>query len=311
MSPGGQRLMAARLDIRISKDSDVTIRQQLTGGITFLIVTGQLRPGDVLPSVRDLARRLKIHHNTVSQAYGELEALNLLFRRRGSPMVVRSPGEVASAPPSKDLDDLINATVRAAQENGYNIQQLRQRVQERLMAEPPDHVLVVSSDDGIRQLLREELRERLRFPVETCSPDDLSFRQELVTGTTLVVGPAAALSQIVALVPKDRPAISITFSSGGEQLEMVRQLREPSHIALVSISEFVLQTARGVLAPVLGQRHTLREYLLPQQNPGSLGAADLVICDMIARRRVEVCKKLEYRLISPACLEQVARAMEP
>ena len=301
--------MAARLDIRVSKESDVTIHQQLKGEITFLAATGQLKPGEALPSVRDLARRLKIHHNTVSQVYQELEAHNLLLRRPGSLMVVRSPGQVASAPRSKDLDELINATVRAAQENGYSIQQLRQRVRERLMAEPPDHLLVVSGDRGIRHLLREEIRERLLFPVETCSPDDLSFRHELMMGT-LVVGPAVAISKIAALVPKDRPAIPITFSSGSEQLEMVRQLREPSTIAVVSISEFVLETARGVLAPVVGQRHTLREYLLPHQNPGSLGATDLVICDMIAARRVEARKKVEYRLISPACLEQVESAME-
>ena len=224
--------------------------------------------------------------------------------------MVRSPGEVTSTPPLKDLDDLINATVRAAQENGYSIQQLRRRVRERLMAAPPDHLLVVSSDQGIRHLLREELREELGFPVETCSPDDLSLGHELVMGT-LVVGPAAAISEIAAVVPKDRPAIPITFSSGSEQLEMVRQLREPSIIAVVSISEFVLQTARGVLAPVVGQRHTLQQYLLPQQNPGSLDAADLVICDMIATRRVEARRVVPYRLVSSACLKLVAEAMKP
>ena len=162
--------MAARLEIRINRASDVTIHEQLTGELTFLIATGQLKPGKVLPSVRDLARRLKIHHNTVSQVYRELEAHNLLLRRRGSPMVVRSPGEVAPPTPVKDLDDLINATVRAAQESGYSLQQLRAKVRERLMAEPPDHLLVISSDRGIRHLLRQELREALPFAVETCSP---------------------------------------------------------------------------------------------------------------------------------------------
>ena len=57
------------MKIRISKESEVSIRQQLTGQISFLIVTGKLKPGEALPSVRELATRLKIHHNTVSQAY--------------------------------------------------------------------------------------------------------------------------------------------------------------------------------------------------------------------------------------------------
>jgi len=301
--------MLARTDIRIARESDVTIHDQLVAEMTFLIATGEWKPGEALPSVRDLARRLKIHHNTVSQVYQELAAHNLLFRRRGSPMVVRSPGDLTSAPRVKDLDDLINAAIHSAQEAGYSVKQLRQRVLERLMAEPPDHLLVVSADGGIRHLLREELRGALGFPVETCSPEDLARGQELVMGT-LVVGPPAAISQIIDVVPKDRPAIPITFSSGGEQLEMIRQLREPSTIAVVSISEFVLQTARGVLAPVVGQRHTIQEYLVPQDNPGRLEAADLVICDTIAARRVEARKVVQYRLVSSACLKLLASAMK-
>ena len=48
------------MDIQISRDSDFPIRQQLTEQIVFLIATGRLRPGQDLPSVRALARRLKI-----------------------------------------------------------------------------------------------------------------------------------------------------------------------------------------------------------------------------------------------------------
>lgn len=91
---------------------------------------------------------------------------------------------------------------------------------------------------------------------------------------------------------------------------MVRQLLEPSISAVVSISEFVLQTARGVLAPEVGQRHTLQEYLIPQVNAGKLDAADLVICDMTAARRVEARNVVPYRLVSPACLKLLASTMK-
>ena len=43
-------------DISIDRDSDVSIRQQITDQILFLIATGRLRSGDQLPSVRELAR---------------------------------------------------------------------------------------------------------------------------------------------------------------------------------------------------------------------------------------------------------------
>lgn len=40
-----------KLDIHIIKDSEVTIREQLFEQIVFLIATGRLKPGEVLPSV--------------------------------------------------------------------------------------------------------------------------------------------------------------------------------------------------------------------------------------------------------------------
>jgi len=39
-----------KLDIHIIKDSEVTIREQLFEQIVFLIATGRLKPGEVLPT---------------------------------------------------------------------------------------------------------------------------------------------------------------------------------------------------------------------------------------------------------------------
>ena len=298
-----------KLDIHIIKDSEVTIREQLVEQIIFLIATGRLKPGEVLPSVRGLARPHKIHHNTVSQAYQDLVDRDWLIRRRGSRMVVRSPGEREYPPRVEDLDDFINAAIRAAQEKGYTLQQLRQRVQERLMALPPDHLLVVSKDPGMRQLLREELKEKLSFPVESCSTEELSLNPELTMGA-LVVGPPGTIPQIASLIPKDRPAIPITFSSVDEHVKIIHALQKPSTIAVVSISQAVLQTARGVLAPAVGDRHTIREYLLPAENLRALEVTDLVLCDLIAHRRVRARNLLPYRLVSPTCLKQLSTIME-
>src|SRR5262245_33297225 len=63
---------SARMKIDINKNSEVTICDQLSQQIVFLIATGKLKPGDQLPSVRELALRCKIHSNTVSDAYKDL-----------------------------------------------------------------------------------------------------------------------------------------------------------------------------------------------------------------------------------------------
>jgi DNA-binding transcriptional regulator YhcF (GntR family) len=48
--------------IRISKQSEVAVREQIAEQIIFLIATEELKSGQTLPSVRELGRRLQIHH---------------------------------------------------------------------------------------------------------------------------------------------------------------------------------------------------------------------------------------------------------
>ena len=107
--------------ICIDKGSDITICKQLSEQIVFLIATGKLKPGDALPSVREMALRHKIHANTVSEAYKDLVERRWLKRHRGKKMVVRAPHEALESRREK-LDDLIDATVRAAHEHGYTLQ---------------------------------------------------------------------------------------------------------------------------------------------------------------------------------------------
>jgi DNA-binding transcriptional regulator YhcF (GntR family) len=176
------------MEIRISKQSGVPVRQQLAEQITFMIATGKVKSGDSLPSVRELARRLKVHHNTVSEAYQDLVRRTWLVRHRGKRLMV-APREMARrAEAALDLDDLINVTIRAAREFGYSLQELRVRVRGRLLAQPPDHILVVEEDRGLREIIAEEIRESLHWPVESCSRADLVQNPGLAIGAEVVTG---------------------------------------------------------------------------------------------------------------------------
>jgi DNA-binding transcriptional regulator YhcF (GntR family) len=52
--------------IWISRQSTIPVREQLSAQLRFGILSGRLAPAEHLPSVRELARRLKVHANTVS-----------------------------------------------------------------------------------------------------------------------------------------------------------------------------------------------------------------------------------------------------
>src|SRR5437867_7118826 len=151
--------------IHINKGSDVPSRRQISEQIVLSIATAMLKPGDVLPSVRALAMRLGISRNTASAAYKDLVQRLYIERRHGRKMVVRALDALPLAP-REDLDDLIDAAIRAARHRGYTLQELRKRVRERLLIEPPDHVLIAEPEAGMRRLLQLEISEALHLTAE-------------------------------------------------------------------------------------------------------------------------------------------------
>ncbi len=69
--------------LRIEKGSAVPISRQIIGQIAMLCVSGKLKAGERLPSVRELARDLAVNQNTVLRVYERLVADGLLEMRHG------------------------------------------------------------------------------------------------------------------------------------------------------------------------------------------------------------------------------------
>lgn len=74
--------------IIIENSSKVPIYEQIIAQIVFAVAAGDLAPGDMVPSVRDLAAELVINPNTVARAFQELEREGVLATRRGLGMEV-------------------------------------------------------------------------------------------------------------------------------------------------------------------------------------------------------------------------------
>ena len=94
------------------------IFRQIAAQVRRLIASRQLAPGELLPSVRDVAEFHAINPMTVSRAYSLLEAEGLLERLRGKGMAVSS---MQGRPASPDqrlelLDPQLRAVARQAEE---------------------------------------------------------------------------------------------------------------------------------------------------------------------------------------------------
>src|SRR5690349_18313800 len=62
-----------RMRLWLARGSEIPIREQVVTQVVLGILSDELPPGARLPSTRELARRFRVHANTVSAAYRELE----------------------------------------------------------------------------------------------------------------------------------------------------------------------------------------------------------------------------------------------
>ena len=85
------------------------IYAQLERGLRAAIATGRLRPGDQLPTVRQLAVDLQVNANTVARVYLELERGGVIETRRGVGSFVAATA--ARAQPAHDRDRQLEAFV--------------------------------------------------------------------------------------------------------------------------------------------------------------------------------------------------------
>ena len=70
------------------------IYAQLERGVRAAIATGRLKPGDQLPTVRQMTVELRVNANTVARVYSELERSGVIETKRGV-------GSFISASPSR------------------------------------------------------------------------------------------------------------------------------------------------------------------------------------------------------------------
>lgn len=84
--------------IPIDPSSGLPIYRQIMDQVRRMIASGALKPGDRVPSVRDLSSSLQINHLTVGKAYNELDREGLLEKRRGLGVFVAvAPHDVGEA----------------------------------------------------------------------------------------------------------------------------------------------------------------------------------------------------------------------
>lgn len=114
-------MIGFRLDNRSGVSTYLQLVQQVRRAIRF----GRLRPGDQLPSVREVVAKLAINPNTVLKAYRELEMEGLIASRPGTGTFVQKNPRVAPAAARGEIRRTLSSWVRSAREAGLQWNDLR------------------------------------------------------------------------------------------------------------------------------------------------------------------------------------------
>jgi DNA-binding transcriptional regulator YhcF (GntR family) len=285
--------------------SEVSIREQLVTQVVLGILSDDLAPGRRLPSTRDLARRFHLHPNTVSAGYRQLERERWVEFRRGSGVYVRARKPETSPTPALALDQTIARLFRSAQSLGVTLPALRSRLQQWLELQPPDHFLLIEPDQELRRILAAEIARAVRFPVESCDPENCPKTPE--------GGIAVALPNRVAAAQQLLPAGTelITLQVRSVPTSLAGYLPAPSG-ALVGVAsrwpEF-LKVARAVLQAVGFHPDSLvlRDAREPNWQRG-LKQTAAVISDLLTAAELPAgCRAIPFSLVSESSIAELQR----
>ena len=92
--------------VHVDPSNGIAIYDQIVRQVKFAVASEALKPGNLVPSVRELARDLTVNPNTVARAYRELQVDNVLQPLRGTGL------EVTAAAPKHCRDDRISLLIR-------------------------------------------------------------------------------------------------------------------------------------------------------------------------------------------------------
>jgi GntR family transcriptional regulator len=257
--------------------SEVPIYRQLVTQVALAVLCGDLRPGDRLPSTRELARRFALHPNTVSAGYRQLEKEGWTERRRGSGIYIRAHADGPSTPEQR-IDHHIAGFFRAARELGLPAEAVRERVAEWLAAPPPDHFVLIDPDAEIRRILLYEIRQATAWDVREASPEECGQPETLAAAIPLCRPSQGKL--IRAALPKGVELVTLPIRSPNAWLSPWLPAPAGHLVGVVSHWPGFLDHARTMLiaAGLPPEALVFRDARNPRWRRG-LEQATAILCD--------------------------------
>jgi GntR family transcriptional regulator len=299
----------------LNRTGEISLRDQLTTQVRLGILCRELKPGERLPSTRELARRFGIHANTASAAYREMEQDGWLEFRHGSGVYVRATRPSMPRTAELAVDELIGELVTKARKSGAPVGLIRERMERWLEMDPPGRWLLIEPDPELRRIVMTEMEQALSLPVTGCAPDDCGVEggaasAGLLDGAMPVVLPSKA-AMVRKLLPAGSELTVLEVHPVARELQEHVQRYMPEHksdlIGIASRWEQFQSVAKIMLIAVGLPPESLLvcDATKPNWKRG-LNATSAVVCDAVTATELpKGCHAIEFRLLGESAIAQL------
>lgn len=288
----------------------VTLREQLVTQIILGILSGDLAPGQRLPSTRELARRFRLHPNTASAGYRQLERDRWVEFRRGSGIYVSCRKPALADSPALAFEQLICDLFRSARDLNVPLMSVRARLRHWLELQPPDRFLLIEPDEELRRILVLESGRVVTLPTIGCHPQDPLLPQLLEGSIPITLpGTAKTLGQSLR---RSADLLVLRVNSVPKSLAPWLPAPTKSLIAVASRWPGFLRMARNVLGAAGFPAESLlfRDARSTNWQRG-LKEAAAVVCDVATASEVpKTFRALIFPLLSQATVDDLRRYNE-
>lgn len=291
-------MLSSSLKISISRDAPVPVKDQLIEQIGLQIASGTLKAKDKLPSIRQLAQKLSIHHSTVTAAYNHLEEAGLLEIRQGSGVRVANRSLAGDSQKEVSLEQLFKQCLARAAESGLSRKQIREFAEKMLTSQEIKRILVVDRNPDFHPLLSAELQPHFTLPVVPITFEELAKNKSYLKDS-LIVTSFYHLYPLQSLDLDPTRFVVCTIEPGKTELDALTELKSGSLVAIVSISQTLLKMANNMACAVRGEEIAVRCLESKEKTELSylMKHANLVLCDRASEEAVrQVCGKLPVKV---------------
>ncbi len=298
------------MQLWFARGSEVSIREQLVTQVILGILSDDLSPGQRLPSTRELARRFRVHPNTISAGYRQLQRERWVEFRHGSGVYVgeRKP---ETAPSSEfALDQLIARLFRSARELGTPLGTVRSRLRQWLELQPPDHFLLIEPDEDLRRILAMEIGQATGFPVQSCGIDDLPKPFDNAGGIPVVLPNRAVAAR--KILPESTDLLTLQVRSVPSSLAGWLPAPSGTLVGIASGWPNFLKLSRTILHAAGFHPDALifRDTRKTNWQRG-LQQAAAVVCDSVTATRLPAeCMAIPFPFLSDASVDELRRYVE-